>query len=163
MGVSQIDGDLFVNGAIKSKDLYIPIGAVKNDQVSATDPLKVEKTEHRYVAVKGQKHADTAAVERSVVHVAQGNGTVESFQILATVACIGDSTITVDLLNNGSTILSTVPSLSSSNAAFALVLGVVGTATYTTGDVFEISVSVSAGTGTLGKGLNAVVKFREGF
>ena len=79
----------------------------------------------------------------------------------AIVACIGDSTITVNLYKNGSTVLSAPVVLDNSNTAFAIEAGAISSASYSADDVFEVVVSVSAGTGTLGQGLFVSPMFRE--
>lgn len=77
------------------------------------------------------------------------------------VACIGDSTITVDVRKNGTSILSSTIVLDNSNTAFAEESGSISTSSYAAGDDLEVVVTVSAGTGTLGQGLHVDLILNE--
>jgi hypothetical protein len=158
---SKVDGDMIVSGELKCGTFVPPTNSFGNSNVKTTDPITANKLYHQHQKALGQKHTDTAAAERRVIHVAVDAGTLISFEAMATVANIGDSTVTVNLYKNGSSILSSVPSLTSSNAAFARVAGTFSNAAYVAGDVFEVVITISAGTGTLAKGVNGVLISRE--
>lgn len=159
--MSTVNDSLYVKGTLRADAMVIPSNAIGDSQVNPASPIAAEKLEHQYNKQVEQKHTETAVAERRIIHVAYAAGTLEQFQAGCTVANIGDSTVTVDLLKNGSSILSAVPTIDSGDAAFALVLGTISSAAYVAGDVFEVSITVSAGTGTLGKGTFGNALFRE--
>jgi hypothetical protein len=66
---------------------------------------------------------------------------------------VGDATITVDLLLNGTSCLNDEVVLDSTNTARTIEAAVLETTTLADGDVLEVTVAVDAGTGTLGTGL----------
>lgn len=77
-------------------------------------------------------------------------------------ACSTNATVTVDIKKNGTTILSSVIELDGGSGDRTVVPGTLsGTPTAVQGDVFETVVAVAAGTGTLGEGLFAYMKFDE--
>lgn len=162
MATSKVDGNLYVSGEGKFGSFVLPTNSVDDSNIKTTNPITAEKMYHQHQKNFCQKHTETAAVERRVIHTAYDAGVLESFRVFATVANIGDSTVTVNLYKNGSTILSSVPVLDSGDAAYTgIVLGTFSATPYVANDVFEIVVTVSAGTGTLAKGVNAEFISRE--
>lgn len=158
---SIIDGDLTVRGAVRPTTLKVPPGSVGDAGFSASDPLTAAKQEHQHQPAYAQAGGSAAADDRRVFHVAYAAGSVFSVRAGVTTACLGDSTITVDVQKNGATILSAPVVIDSTNAAYAREAASVATAAYAAGDVFEIVATVAAGTGTPGRGLFADVVFRE--
>lgn len=140
----------------------VPDGSFGDSQMSASSPLLATKVKHQYVKVAAQVHGSAAAAERRVVHVARSSGEVTAFEAGIVVAAVGDSTVSVDLRKNGTTILSAPVSISSAQAAYAEVAGTISGGSYSAGDVFEVVITVTAGTGTLPQGLYADAVFREG-
>lgn len=153
MAVNVIDGDLTVRGTLAPTALNAPAGCIGDTQASGSSPLGVTKTTHRHVRTLAQVHGSAASAERRAVHRAHAAGTVAAVRVGVVVACIGDSTITVDVQKNGTTILSAPVVIDNANAAYAVEAGSVSVAAYVADDVFEVLVTVSAGTGTLGQGL----------
>jgi hypothetical protein len=70
--------------------------------------------------------------------------------------------VTVDLRKNGTTILTSVITISVAQAAYARVAGAIASAAYIAGDVFELVVTATAGGGTLPQGLFVDTVLREG-
>lgn len=160
--VNTITGDLHVAGNINSRTMSIPAGTVEDDDVKAAAGLAASKLEHQHQKVYAQESSAAAAAEDRVVHVVYGaTGSIVGFEAGSVVACVGDSTITIDLHKNGSSILSAAIVLDSTNTAYIVETGAIDTSTLADGDVLEIVITVSAGTGTLGKGLFASVILRE--
>ena len=88
-------------------------------------------------------------------------GTVVAFEVGSVTACTGDSTITVDLHKNGASILTGVITLDSANTAYIVEAGTLSSATLADGDVLEVVVNATVGTGTLGNGVFASCIIRE--
>lgn len=156
-----LDGDVIVRGNLRTDSMTLAANTVGNTEFTASDPLTAAKQEHQYIVAYAQNHGSASAAQRKVVHVAHGAGTLTAFSGGVSVACVGDSTITVNLYKNGSTILSTTVTLDNTNTAFTDEDGTFSTAAYAAGDVFEVVVTVSAGTGTLGQGVFAKLVVRE--
>ena len=140
----------------------LPDDCVGDDQVDSSHPVTAEKLEHQHRAIYEQESGTTAAAEARVVHVVRGTtGSIEQVRAGCVVACIGDATVTVDLLVNGASVLTAAFDLSSSQSAYELVTGVIDDGDLEDGDVVEVSVTVNAGTGTLGEGVFAEVDVHE--
>jgi hypothetical protein len=86
---------------------------------------------------------------------------VTEFRCGPVAAAVGDSTATVDLYKNGASILSAGVLIDSGDAAFAVLTGSISSAAYVAGDVFEVVITISAGTGTLPQGVWGQPTFRE--
>jgi len=149
-------------GAVSFLNLGMNDGCVENKHVKAEAGLSASKLEHQHRAVCAQESAAACADEAHVVHIVKGTaGTLKSFQAGCVVACIGDSTITVDLLKDGVSVLTAAISLSSAEAAYELVEGVIDTAAVVADDVLEVAIDGTVGTGTLGTGVFAYVDLHE--
>lgn len=162
MAASQIDSDLYITGTLRVKTgAVLPASSIGDSQVNPASPITSAKLLHRHAVTEAQAHGSASAARRTVVRVAHGDGEVVAVRAGVSVACIGDSTITVDVKKNGTTILSGTIQVDSGDAAFAKVAGTITDADYVAGDVFETVVTVAAGTGTLGQGLFVDVVFDE--
>lgn len=161
--VLRLDGDFFLNGTFTATTNIPSALAVTNAQVAAAAAIAATKLQHQYGKHYSQAQGTAVAADRRIVHVVYGlTAAILSLRVGAAVAAIGDSTLTVDLLKNGTTILSGTVTLTSSNAAYSLSdpSGFTSTA-LVVGDVLEVKVTVSAGTGTLAKGVFAQLNLRE--
>ena len=141
----------------------LPDGCIDADHVEAGAGIEASKLDHQHRANYSQESATVAASGAWVRHTAKGAGTLQEFKCGVVVACIGDSTITVDLLKNGVSILTAAVVLDNGDAAYAKVAGTIDTATFVTGDVFEVKITATVGTGTLGKGVFAYVDIDEAY
>lgn len=159
--LSTIDGDLLVRGLLRAANMVVPPGSVGDTGFNSGDPLTALKQQHQYPVRLVQVHGTAAVAERRAVHLAYAAGTIVAFTAGVTVACIGDSTITVDLRKNGTTVMSAPIVLDNTNTANASESGAVSVTSYAAGDVLEVVVTVSAGTGTLGQGLFTSAVLRE--
>lgn len=161
MATNVLEGDVIVRGNLRANTMVLPTNSVGDTQFTSADPLTAAKQVHQYLRTYGQDHGSASAAQRQVIHVAHGAGTLVSFGGGITVACVGDSTITINLYKNGSTILSTTVTITSSNVANAVEEATFSATPYSAGDVFEVVVTVSAGTGTLGQGAFAKLVVTE--
>lgn len=161
MSQVNFDGNVNVQGALRCNTFTAPASCIGNTNFTASDPLGVTKQVHQYSKSLQQVHGSAASAERRIIHRGYGAGTTISVRAGVSVACIGDSTITVDVYKNGTTILSAPIVLDNSNTAFAQEAGTISVAGYSAGDDLEVVVTVSAGTGTLGQGLHVDVVLNE--
>lgn len=158
-----IDGDLLIKGQLNVQDgLAFPAGSITNTMIAASAGLSASKLEHQHQPVYAQNGNVDSAADRKIIHVVRGDtGTIQSFHVASRVACTGNATITVDLLKNGTTILSAAVVLDNANTAYTLEAGTISSASVVQNDVLEVNVTVNAGTGTLGDGVFAVLNIRE--
>ncbi len=153
---SRHEGNHVFRGIVQFLHVILPSGCVADKHIAVAAALDASKLEHQHRSPYAQESATTAAAETRIIHVVHGTaGLAKAFKAGCVVPCEGDATITVDLLVNGASILDAAISLTSAQAAYALVDGVIDTATLAEADVVEIAVTVDAGTGTLGKGVFA--------
>jgi len=149
-------------GAVTFLNAILNTGSVADSQVAASAGIAASKLEHDHRASYVQESDTTAAAETRVVHVVHGTtGQIMAVKAGCVTPCVGDATITVDLLVNGSSVLTTTFNCTSSQSAYDLVAGAINTDTLATGDVIEIAITVAAGTGTLAKGVFAYVDIHE--
>lgn len=160
---SSIDGDVYIAGALTARRFNPPAGSITDASVLAGAGVAATKLEHQYaITLPLVNHATVVAAERRLLHYVTGTtGDVVTFGVLATVAAVGDSTATFDLYKNGSSILTGTFNLDSGDAAGALVTGTVSSAGLVVTDRLEVVATVSAGTGTLPKGVAAYLLLRE--
>lgn len=160
--MSRIVGDLIVTGTLKAGAFSPPDNSVGNTEFNGNDPLTAAKQQHQYQQVYSQKRGVVAATERWTAHVANDAGTLVNVVAGMTLANAGAATVSVDVLKNGVTILSAPIVLDSTNVAYVVEIGtVVPPGTYVLGDSFDVSVTATAGGGTLGQGLYVALTFQE--
>jgi hypothetical protein len=161
--MSQLVTNLHVQGHFSAYSMSLPTSSVTDDKVSASADISASKLEHQHQLVLAQAHGVAASDERRVIHVVKGaTGTVVSFRAGVVVANIGNSTITVDLRKNGTTILTSVITLDSTNVIYVpeSAAGFTSTA-LVANDVLEVIFDATVGTGTLGQGAFADLVLRE--
>ncbi len=150
---STIQGDLFINGTLTPKAFTPPASSITS--ASVTGPIAASKLEMRRHETVTQVHGTAAATERRVIATVRGTtGTIVAFRAGCVVANVGAATVTVDLKKNGTTVLTSVITLDSANAAYAIedAAGFTSTA-LVANDVLEVVIVATAGGGTLGQGL----------
>lgn len=153
MALSRHEGDLHITGNLSAKTVQLPAGTVDNADIEAAAGIDASKLEHRHQITAAQPKT-TAADETRVIHVVYGaTGTVLAFRAGSIVANIGDSTVTVDLKKNGSSILTAPITLDSGDSAYAKVAGTIDTPGLVAGDVLEVVIDATVGTGTLATGV----------
>lgn len=155
---SVVEGEYLYRDAITFVTApAVPASSFGNTEFDGTDPLATAKQVHRYVRSLSQAHGSAAAAERRIVHRCHGAGSIVAVRVGVAVACIGDSTITVDVKKNGTTVLSAPVVLDSGNLAYTAEGGALSVTTTAADACLEVIVTVSAGTGTLGQGLSVDV------
>jgi hypothetical protein len=165
-GTNIFNNDVIVNGHFTPKTMTLPDDTVTDRKIPAGANLSAEKMEQQYQPVYSQGSNTTAVADPGQVkHIVQGaTGVLREVIAGCVVANIGDSTVSVDVKKNGTTVLSAPISLTSSHTARQVVTGVlsvVGGIDLVEDDVLEVVVTVSAGTGTLGKGVFCGLNIRE--
>lgn len=162
MARTVIDQDLHVRGKLSSTQFTSPNGSITNDSIKAAAGVEASKLQHQFQKNLAQVHGTAATTERRVIHTVRGvSGTVVEFRAGVVVAITGDSTIDVDLIKNGTTILSAAIQLDNANTAYAFEDATISSATLAADDVLEVVVTATVNTGTLGQGLFVETTIRE--
>jgi len=147
-------------------EITLPGSSVGNDDIEAGAGVEAEKLEHHH-SITGNQPNTTATTETRVIHVVYGTtGDVLAFEAGTIVACIDDSSddsvnITLDLLKNGVSILVAVIDLDENDTARIVQEAAIDTAGLVDGDVLEVVIVATAGTGTLGTGLFYTLRLNE--
>ena len=161
MAQSRFEGDAYFAGNLGAKTFSPPAGSITNAAVAALAGIDSTKLEHQHRVGWSQANV-TAAAETRVVYVCYGTaGTILDFRAGSIAKAVGDPTVTVNLRKNGTTVLSSVITLDSGNTNRVAEAGTLSVTTLAAGDVLEVVVAVSAGTGTLPTGLFASVTVEE--
>jgi hypothetical protein len=165
--MDTINNDLYVNGTLTPKGLNPPaqcIGPLAI--VSPAQPgqgLPAAGVIHRHEKNYSQEGATNAATETRVLHVVYGStGTIIGFHAGAVVVLTGNDTCTLDLKKNGTTILTAVVSLASSDTVYVVkpAAGFTSTA-LVAGDVLTVTVTATHNAGALPKGVFCRVTLDE--
>lgn len=151
--------NIHVNGTLSATKWSAPADAFGDTQVNSASPITAAKLQHQNQIVFGQM--GTVIDEVRVVYVAFAAGTLIQFQAGSAEIAVGDSTVEFDLLKNGVTVLSLLPELDNTLGTFDSVVAGITTTAYAAGDVFEVVVTTTAGTGTLPVGVFAAITVRE--
>lgn len=163
MASGQWPGDLYVTGSLSvGGGFNIPAGAVADSQVVAGADIASAKLNHLHTKTYSQPNT-TATAETQVLHVAKGAGSVVRFEAGSIAIAVGAATCTIDLKKNGTTVLSGVITLDSSNVAYTPEAGTISSADYVAGDVFTIVTTATAGGGTIPTGLYCSAAFDEAY
>lgn len=154
MPTSIHEGDHVFKGQVVPDSLVMPNGCVTSASVQTAANISADKLSHREYVTYSQANV-TAAAETRTVFVARKAGLITEVAAGSIAAAIGDSTVTVDVKKNNTSVLSSTITLDSSNTARTPETGSVNPAQddLVAGDWVEVVVTVSAGTGTLPTGL----------
>jgi hypothetical protein len=149
-----IDGDLTVRGTLSVGSITLPANSIDSaSQIKAGVNIPADKTEQR-VFPSWQQPNTAATAETRTIFVARRAGTLNEVAVGSIVAATGNSTCTIDVRKNGTTVLASAIVLNNSRTARTLVLGSVsGGGTFVANDWFEVVITISAGTGTLPTGV----------
>lgn len=159
---STIDGNLTVRGTLLPNVLRIPDGTILDTAVGAGANIDSDKLIHRFRAGYAQANA-AAADETRVIYLARAVGEVTEFLAGSIAKAVGDATCTVDLKKNGTSILSAVITLDNANTNRVAEAGTltVSPTVLAAGDVLEIVIDGTIGTGTLPTGVFCAATINE--
>lgn len=144
--MSTLAGPLYVDGQLSAESIILPDDTVGNAAVGTLSPIGAEKLQHQYaVTLALCNHAtDFAGPDRRALHKVYGAaGTVLAFSAWSTVLAGATTTVTVDLLKNGTTILTSTITLDSTNTIYVAEDAVISSAAVVAGDVLECNATIS--------------------
>lgn len=143
---SRHEGDLYVTGSLSAASMLVSSGAVANEQVQASADISASKLEqqHQPVICLFSHADDVVAVRKGIYSVYGTTATILAFRAWVSVAAGATTTVTVDLLKNGTTILSATVDFTNADSAFTIksAAGFTSTA-LVDGDVLEVSVGLT--------------------
>ncbi len=148
-----IDGDLQVRGNVNCNSITLPLNAIDSaGQIKAGLNLPAEKFEQRFFPAWSQPNS-AATSETRTLFVARRTGTINEVVAGSIAKAIGDSTVTIDIKKNGSTILNAVVTLDNANTARIVEVGSINSGAFVAGDWIEAVITATLGTGTLPTGV----------
>jgi hypothetical protein len=144
--------DELVVGTLTMQGGSLPASVVGNSNVTAGAGIDASKLERQ--VVRGFSQSGTATTVTQPVHVVSGaTGTVLRAYAGSIVAAVGNATVTVRFRKNGTTILSSDITLDNANTAYIVEQGTLSVTSAVAGDMFDVVITATVGTGTLPTGL----------
>ena len=159
--MSMLDGDVYVAGTLSAERMVLAAASVANVNVQALADIDASKLEHQYRAQYAQESATDAVSEARVIvpRVYGATGTILSFRAGNVVAAGATTTVTVDLLKNGSSVLTAPISLDSTTTAYTSVAASFASTALVVGDVLEVEITLTGSNEP--KGVYCVLDWRE--
>lgn len=162
MAQTFIDSNCLVNGNLTATTLVATSASITDAMVVAATGIQATKLQMQQEKHFSQESATASTSGAWVTHVVYGaTGTLVSIKAGSVVANVGAATVTVDVLKNGTTVLTGVITLNNTHTAYQLVAGTFSATSLVVGDVLEIKLVATAGGGTLAKGVFAEFVIRE--
>ena len=164
---NRIDGNLTVSGHLTAGSFTPTTGSVGDTEASSARPFGVDKQVHQHVAGIGDPRATAVATTTGrFLYRAGAAGTLVDFTagvVVAGVAWVGGGKADVHLLKNGVYVLSAVVTIDGTTLALSdgEISAGIDDDEYVAGDVFEVEITVTAGTGTLAKGFYCSMTVNE--
>jgi hypothetical protein len=148
------DVNVNVRGTLTVGAVVLPDNAITSSaKVIAGANISADKTEQR-VFPTWQQPNSAATTETRPLFVARRPGTLNEIIAGSIAAAIGDSTTTVNVKKNGTTVMSSVITLTSADVARIVQVGAIsGGGAFVAGDWFEVTITATIGTGTLPTGV----------
>lgn len=142
-------------------DITLPDASVGNSTILAGAGIEAEKLEHHH-SITGNQPNTAATTETRVIHNVFGaTGDTLAFEAGSIVAATGNATVTLDVLKNGTTILTGVITLDSGNTARVSEAGSISVTALVDGDVLEVVIVATIGSGALPTGLFYNLRLNE--
>lgn len=149
---SRIEGDHHFVGTVTGASLTPSDSTITNAKVAAAAAIAADKMEHRWRKTFSQD--GLPAAETHVIHIVRGaTGTINEFAVTLGEAKLSSGTVDVDLLKNGSSVLSAAVQLDSADALYDVLTGTISSASVVVDDVLVINITVSSPVGAAGLGV----------
>jgi len=150
------------DGPVTATGFNLPAGSITDALIESDANLDADKLEHRQVG----RHAPGGTAASGTFPLATVYGATArrvSARAGSIAIAIGDSTVTVNIKKNGTSILTggTAITFNSGNTARLMVNLGVTTTTAAAGDFFEAVLVATVGTGTLPTGFIVEIQFDE--
>lgn len=156
----RLEGNLHVDGTLSAKTLKPSDGSVTNASVASNAAIDAAKMDHRHRAHHAQANS-AAADETRMLFCARAAGSVVSFRAGSIAAATGNATCTIDLKKNGASILQDVITLDENSTNREAVDATITEDDYVAGDLFEVVIDGTIGSGALPTGVFCDAEFDE--
>jgi len=170
---TRIEGDVYVDGNLRSKTMNLPDSAVTNASVVAAAGISASKLEHPLHLSYSQSLETNATAGTYVVHAARASGTLKAFEVGLLVApdtAAGSSgrTVTIDLQKSTAggafaSVLAAAITLNSTTTVRTLTAATITGTTFIDGDILAVVVTVAGDTGTHPLGIYAELVGSESY
>lgn len=164
---TTMDSNVHIKGNLSAETMDIPAGTIVSADVSASAAIAAAKLVHRFPVRHSQNEGAVVADETVGIHIAAAAGVVASIEVVCTsTAPVGNSTVTVDLQKSTAggafaTMLSSVVTIDSANTVRVAEAGTLSGTAYVDGDILELIIDATVGSGTLPTGMAIVVTLQE--
>lgn len=153
-------GNVLIQGTLTASGFVAPSGCITPSNIATPaaggNGIDISKLNHRNKAPYSQPEGTAVVTETRIIAITHGTvGVIVALNAALKVACVGAATITIDLKKNGTSVLSSVLTFTSSTPAMTAESGTITTTATAIGDIFELVITATAGGGTLGQGLYA--------
>ena len=158
------NGHIIVLGGIFGlTEMEYPSESIVNGDISPAAAIAASKCQKSLSLTL--KQASTAADETRIVRVVKGaTGTLKHFTVSNVTACAGASTLTVDLQNNGVSVLAAAVTLNAATGNLGEAVGTISTPAVVDGDVLtEVVTTSQSGTDALATGVFGQVDMDEAY
>lgn len=151
---TTIQGDLTVTGNLSPKTMQPVASSVNAASIVASAVLAGLNLQGVCRHTYSQPNT-TATTETRIIHRVYGaTATIQGVYVGSIGVAVGAATVTLDLKKNGTTVLTGVVTLNSSNTTYVAVSGTLGgSANGVAGDVYTIVLTATASGGTLPTGV----------
>lgn len=162
---SRFEGDLYISGALSARSFTAPNGSITDAAIQPNAGIQSTKLEHEHRPIISQ--SGTATTQTRVIHVCRGAvGSIAAFVAGSLAKAVGDSTVTVDLQKSSggaafASVLTAAITLDSANADRVAEAGSIADEDLAAGDILQVVITATVGTGTLPTGLFAALSVRE--
>ena len=146
-----------------SGTLQLDAGSVNNQEIASAAGIETSKLQHLYRAATGFGLAigATPTTREEVVFVAETAGSVQQFAAMCNDSGTAAS-VTFDLKKNGTSILSSVVTITNATGDRVVVDGTLASTALAAGDVLSIALTVSTSTGMQGPFAWVTIKENSG-
>lgn len=153
-----ITGQLDVQGAMS-----LPSGCVANANVASDAAIAASKCQRGPVVSHSQE--GTCTTKTVILTVICGaTATLKKVRVSNVTACGGASTVTVDVQNNGVSVLTAVATLNAATGALGVESPTIATPAAVVDDVITAVITANAsGTDVLATGVGVVLQFDEAY
>ena len=131
--------------------MQLDAGSVEDQHISSGTRIDADKQQHLYRASTNFDLAigATPVAREEIVYVCEVAGTIRQFAALCNDTGTAAS-VTFDLKKNGTTVLSSVVTITNATGDKAVIDGTLSGTTLAVGDILSISLAVSSSTGMQG-------------
>ncbi|KKK47116.1 hypothetical protein LCGC14_3158430, partial [marine sediment metagenome] len=165
MATSLFDGNVHVTGTLTANVLAPTTGTVTSDMIVAgvtQQGLAATKLEQMRSITYAQP-IDSVTIDQTVVLtlIYGVAGAVVSVRAGSITPCTGNATVDIDVLKDGTTILSAAIALNNAGVAYTPKSGVIAVSAIAAGDVLTVDISPTVGTGVIATGIYINVVYTE--